>query len=257
MSHRLRFALLGAGLSVGAPLGLLVARSVESGRPSLSWFRAELARDPLSYAYVAVSTMLVFALFGLVLGRQVDRLANLSMLDPLTRLLNGRVFQERLQEEEERVARYGGPLSLLLIDLDGLKQINDRHGHRLGTDALLRVGKAIHRVVRATDLAARWGGDEFAVLAPQTAGEAAVRLGERIRAALAEDTATGVAISVSVGVATVDTAENGAAGTLWERADSALYQAKRQGRNRVMLFSRESKDRESTAASLDTSRAGR
>jgi diguanylate cyclase (GGDEF)-like protein len=250
MPHRLKYALLGTVLSVGAPLGLLLARSVESGRASPSWLHEELTRDPLAYAYVTVSTLVVFGLFGLVLGRQVDRLANLSTLDPLTKLLNGRVFQERLQEEQERVARYGGQLSLLLIDLDGLKQINDRHGHRIGTDALLRVGTAIRLVARTTDLAARWGGDEFAVLAPNTTGEAALRLGERVCSTVAEDRATGASITVSIGVAILDAAAGDvAAGMLWERADTALYEAKHQGGNRVMLFSAE--------GSLDTSRTRR
>ena len=234
----LRYALFGAALSLGAPLGLLLARAVESGQVTLSWLRQELTREPLTYAYVVVSTLVVFSLFGFLLGRQVDRLANLSMLDPLTRLVNGRAFQERLQEEQERAARYGGPLSLLLLDLDGLKQINDSHGHRTGTDALLSLGTAIRQVIRATDVAARWGGDEFAVLAPHTAGEAALRLGERIRSALAAERGAGVSVTVSIGVATLDPAiETTSVGTLWERADVALYQAKQAGRNRVVVFS--------------------
>jgi diguanylate cyclase (GGDEF)-like protein len=246
--HRLRYGLLGAGLSLGAPLGLLLARAVESGQATPSWLRQELTRDPLTYPYVAGSTLLVFVLFGLILGHQADRLANLSMLDPLTGLANGRALQERMQEEQERVARYGGVLSLLLIDLDGLKQINDEHGHRTGTDALLSVGAAIRRVVRATDVGARWGGDEFAILAPQTAGAAALRVGERLRFALAEGQAGGLSITISVGVATVDAAtETVSIGTLWERADIALYQAKQEGRNRVASFS----------PSLDTNRARR
>ena len=247
MPHRLKYTLLGALLSSGAPLGLLFLRFLESGGTFVAWTRQELTRDPLTYAYVTVSTMLVFMLFGLILGRQVDRLEGLSALDPVTGLANGRVFQERLQEEQERVARYGGPLSLLLIDLDGLKQINDRYGHRAGTDALVKVAGAIRRSARASDLTARWGGDEFAVLAPQTAGAAALRLGERIRSALGEAAGGGVPITVSIGVATLDPATQGAAAkSLWEQADAALYEAKRQGRDRALLFS-----------SLDTSRARR
>lgn len=234
--RRVSYALVGALLSIGAPLGLLLLRFLHSGLVSLSWVREEVAREPSTYLYLTVSTLLVFTVFGHALGRQADRLMDLSSRDPLTGLLNARVFHERLEEELERAARYGGPLSLLLIDMDGLKQINDRHGHRIGTQALLRVGAALRQTARATDLASRWGGDEFAVLAPYTSDEAARRLAERIRSATADSAGgTGVPFTISVGVATLDVAGGGAGtvGTLWESADAALYEAKRQGRNRV------------------------
>jgi diguanylate cyclase (GGDEF)-like protein len=125
-------------------------------------------------------------------------------------------------------------LSLLLIDVDGLKGINDRRGHRAGDAALVRVAAALRRTARQTDLTARWGGDEFALLAPDTRGAAALRLGERICALVSETARTdGEPMTVSVGVATMDGAPDDGALQLRERADAALYAAKRQGRNRV------------------------
>ncbi len=244
----LRYALAGAVLSIGAPLGLLLLRSFHSSRISIAWMRQEIRGDPVTYAYLALSTLLVFTLFGLALGRQADRLVQLSTREPLTGLLNARMFHERLEEELGRAARYGGPLSLLLIDLDGLKQINDKHGHRAGDDALVRVATAIRLAARASDLAARWGGDEFAILAPNTTGEAALGLGERVRSAVADSAKrTAVAFTVSIGVATLDPAAGGTAGTLWERSDAALYEAKRGGRNRVLSSKPRQWDRESGA----------
>jgi diguanylate cyclase (GGDEF)-like protein len=230
--QRLRYALAGAVLSIGAPLGLLLLRLLHSPQVSLAGMGEEIVRDTATYAYVTVSTLVVFTLFGLALGRQADRLSDLSKRDPLTGLLNARVFRERLEQEVERVARYGWPLSLLIIDLDGLKQINDERGHRSGDEALMGVGAAIRRAARVTDLAARWGGDEFAVLAPNTSTDAAVPLGERIRAVVAETSRLTIPFTVSIGAATLDPcAGKGTADSLWERADSALYEAKRRGRN--------------------------
>jgi diguanylate cyclase (GGDEF)-like protein len=186
--------------------------------------------------YVALSTTVAFVTFGYVLGRRADQLYDLSITDPLTGLRNRRVVQERLEEEVGRAQRYGTALSVLLIDIDGLKELNDRHGHRAGDVALRKVATAIRNGSRATDRAARWGGDEFMLLAPNTGLTEARQLAERIRGLVAEGTsAPGEPITVSVGVATHDSARDaGTTEALVRRADRALYEAKRLGRNLVV-----------------------
>jgi diguanylate cyclase (GGDEF)-like protein len=196
----------------------------------LETLRHDLAAEGATYAYVAISTLVAFTLFGMFLGRQADRLVDLSNTDPLTGLRNARLFQARLEHEFARHQRYREPLSVLLVDLDGLKQINDRQGHAGGDVALRRVADAIRRGSRATDLAARWGGDEFALLAPHTDVAAATQLAERIRAAVLEGGETEDGASVSIGVATLDRASSITRPfALVAAADQALYDAKRLG----------------------------
>ncbi|HEY6549130.1 MAG TPA: GGDEF domain-containing protein, partial [Vicinamibacteria bacterium] len=127
------------------------------------------------------------------------------------------------------------PLSVLLLDVDGLKLLNDRHGHRRGDEALERVAEAIRTGSRATDVAARWGGDEFAILAPNTGRLEALTLAERVRALTAEGNPPSEAVTVSAGVATFDFSRRPATpDELIRTADAALYEAKRSGRNRVV-----------------------
>lgn len=235
--RRTAYALLGAALAVGAPAGLLLVRFVSSGGNAFSWVEREITGEFLTYAYVALSTMIVFALFGWVLGRQADRLIELSTTDELTGLLNARGFYQRLHQELARAHRSRQPLSLVIIDLDGLKRINDRHGHDVGDRALRAVAETMRDTFRVMDIGARIGGDEFTVLAPNTAGGAAITLAERIRTRTAEPQSelALLAATVSLGVATFDSGQDiGAdAGALMKAADEALYSAKRGGGNCV------------------------
>ena len=174
---------------------------------------------------------------GWVFGRQEDRLRRISVTDPLTGLANRRELERRLEQELERAARHGVPLSLLLIDVDHLKEINDRGGHRAGDRALGEVADAMRRSARSVDTPARVGGDEFAILAPTTSARDAVPLAARVQAALRARNAAGSdPISVSIGIADLDSAaELGADRDLFEAADRALYRAKTSGRDRVAL----------------------
>jgi diguanylate cyclase (GGDEF)-like protein len=208
-------------------------------RRELSWrsVSGEIASDAATYAYVSGSTTLAFALFGGVLGHYADKLARLATTDPLTGLLNTRAFGQRLSQEVARAARYGGPLALLILDLDGLKRINDQQGHQAGDRALQSVASAIRDELREVDVAARLGGDEFGVLAPRTDDTAAVVLGNRVRALAAKRLAGafGQPFTISVGAACLDLSESQSTATasLMRSADAALYEAKRQGGNRT------------------------
>jgi diguanylate cyclase (GGDEF)-like protein len=230
--RRVSYALVGAALAAGAPLGLLALRLAGGGQGDLDAVRRELQADRATYVYITVSTALVFASFGSVLGRQADALVALTRTDPLTGLGNPLAFEDRLEQETLRAARYGEPLSLLLVDVDGLKSINDRHGHGAGNRALQVVARALRTGARTTDLPARVGGDEFALLTPSTSRTSAAALGERVRGLVAGEGSPG--LTVSVGVATLEGARASDRHLLWEAADGALYEAKRRGRNRVV-----------------------
>jgi diguanylate cyclase (GGDEF)-like protein len=138
--------------------------------------------------------------------------------------------------ELARSPRYRQPLALLLVDSDGLKRINDRLGHHAGDEAIRRLADVIRSQLRETDVAARWGGDEFAVLAPSTSTGAALALAERIRALIPQQGAQW-RLSGSLGVAAIDLQADKDvvdSATLMRAAEAALYEAKRAGRNRVV-----------------------
>lgn len=134
--------------------------------------------------------------------------------------------------------RYRAPLALLLIDVDDLKHVNDEQGHEAGDRVIRDVGGAIRHTLRGTDIGARWGGDEFAIIAPNTGPAAAHRLGQRVLVHMKERTRGGDApVTVSVGLAVFDPAKQPLQSmrTLMRAADQALYQAKANGRNRIKV----------------------
>jgi diguanylate cyclase (GGDEF)-like protein len=225
----------GFGASGAIVLGLLLLRASFASDYSLA---AEFFANRLTYIYVFVATAVVFIVLGYVLGRQVDELRRLSMTDALTGLPNRHAFQMRLRDEWRRSRRYRTPLALLLIDVDGLKQVNDEEGHVAGDRVLRDVAGAIRHTLRGTDVGARWGGDEFAIIAPNTGRAAADRLGRRLLVHMNERTRSGdTAMTISVGVALFDPAQPPLRSIrmLMRAADQALYQAKANGRNRVKV----------------------
>ena len=249
MPRSVGYACAGGIFASGAPIGLLAVRRLQQRRlpdaPTRRSVLQELSADPAGYLYVAGSTAVVFMLFGYFLGRQADRLARLSETDPLTGLYNGRGLLARVDAELARSRRYHHPVALLLMDLDGLKQINDRYGHDAGDAALVRLADVIRSQLRETDLAARWGGDEFAILAPNTSQASALALAERIRARVPVQ-GTGWRVTASIGVAAAEPDVDGTLvdpEMLMHLADTAMYQAKRSGRNMVAVASRKSSDR--------------
>jgi diguanylate cyclase (GGDEF)-like protein len=227
------YAMTGGVLGLGAPAGLLLMR-LRRDALSMRSVLEEIESDRETYVYSAMSTTVAFALFGGVLGHYADRLARLATTDPLTGLYNPRAFHDHLRQELRRLARYREPLSLLLMDLDGLKRVNDQFGHEAGNAALRSVAGAIGSGLREIDLGARIGGDEFAVLAPRTDAKAAVALAERLRALVAKGVA-GRGSTISIGIASVSPSTDAlpTAASLMAAADTALYAAKRAGGNRV------------------------
>jgi diguanylate cyclase (GGDEF)-like protein len=154
-----------------------------------------------------------------------------AVTDDLTGLYNRRRFDDALANELVRSRTFGAPLSLLLVDLDNFKVVNDEFGHQRGDDVLRRAADLVREHLRDGDIAARLGGDEFAVIAPDTASVGALALAERLRQSFARLRAP--AVTASFGVAECEAEES--AEDLLRRADHALYEAKRRGRDCVAL----------------------
>jgi diguanylate cyclase (GGDEF)-like protein len=162
-------------------------------------------------------------------NRELERLAT---TDPLTGLLNRRSFIMHSQHCQATASRYSRPFALLLFDIDLFKQVNDTYGHDVGDAVLIHVTKCISRQIRDVDLFARWGGEEFIVLMSETTLEQALQLAERLRNALVQTPIEPVGtVTASFGVA--DWRDNESLEMLIRHADSALFTAKRAGRNCV------------------------
>src|SRR5207302_8230693 len=120
-------------------------------------------------------------------GRQEEQAKLLAVRDPLTGLANYRLLVEKVDEEIKRYGRTGKPFAVLLLDLDGLKKINDEYGHLVGSLAICRVAEVLHLSCRETDTAARYGGDEFALVMTESSAESATLVSQRVSQRLAQD----------------------------------------------------------------------
>jgi len=218
------FPLSCRGRRVGAIIGLDRAPSTREPRVTAPILRA--IRVLLEPAAVAIDNALL-----------LKRAEALSVTDDLTHLYNSRYLNNVLRRETKRASRSGRPLSLLFIDLDGFKSINDRHGHLFGSRALVEAAAVIRSSARETDIVARFGGDEFALVLPDTGSEGAFAVGERIRERIAAHAflvadQLNIRLTASVGVATLpDVAAS--AEELVQAADKAMYAVKDSGKNGI------------------------
>jgi diguanylate cyclase (GGDEF)-like protein len=218
------FPLSCRGRRVGALVGLDSAASTREPRIPPTMLRA--LRMLLEPAAVALDNALL-----------LKRAEALSVTDDLTHLYNSRYLNLVLRRETKRASRSGRPLSLLFIDMDGFKTVNDTHGHMCGSRALVEAAAVIRGSARETDAVARFGGDEFALVLPDTGVDGAMAVGERIRERLAAhtflaDDGLDIHLTASVGVATLpDVAAS--ADELIQAADRAMYQVKQSGKNGI------------------------
>jgi diguanylate cyclase (GGDEF)-like protein len=212
-----------------------------SGLASLVGMIADLAPGtglgflPFWNAIVRLGVFLVIGGVVAALRRSLERQRHLAESDPLTGVANARRFDETAEKEFARARRYRHQLTLAYLDLDNFKQVNDGFGHRTGDRVLQIVAETIQRHARPSDLLARMGGDEFAILMPETNAEQASLALERIRGVLGvRMAASGWPVTLSVGIAEwseeVDSIDR-----LFSRADSLMYEAKRDGKDRVVL----------------------
>ncbi|MDK9718311.1 MAG: GGDEF domain-containing protein [Trichlorobacter sp.] len=199
------------------------------------WMQQNCTFGPLRNAnkeiiavYISVQDVTDFVMYE-------HKLILMAKIDSLTGIYNRRYLDSRLAEEIERSRRHGNPLSILMLDIDHFKKINDTHGHLCGDYALRKISELLQELVRTSDILGRYGGEEFCCILPETPFEQAVVLAERCREQIAAnqfsctDHQTNVTISIGVtGLHRDDSLDS-----IIKRADDALYQAKREGRNRV------------------------
>jgi diguanylate cyclase (GGDEF)-like protein len=212
--------------SGGKLIGMLALTRPPSDR--LSDVQARLVSALADQASLAIENARLFA-----------KLEELSTQDELTQLPNRRSFKERLAREMADARRYGHPLSVMVIDVDHFKKLNDREGHGAGDEALVEVSRVLKSSLREVDMVARYGGEEFVVVLSRTNESDAMKVGEKLREAVASIGLASAAgqplghLSVSIGVAQLEGSED--AMSMVQRADRAVYAAKKEGRNRVSL----------------------
>ena len=166
---------------------------------------------------------------------RLESIEQRAITDALTGLQNRSVFDVELEREVSRANRYGLPLSLLLLDLDHFKDTNDRHGHHVGDGVLRAVGDLLLRHVRSADVACRYGGDEFAIILPDTDLAVAANVGARMTAAVSSwfemNPIDGKYVDVAASAGVASLPPGGSSAELIQAADHALYEAKRSGGN--------------------------
>jgi diguanylate cyclase (GGDEF)-like protein len=199
--------------------------------------------------FFAASFVIAVCWLMLQTVRHLKRVATLekeNITDPLLGIFNRRYLVQRLEEESARSQRYKLPLSILMLDIDHFKQINDKYGHASGDFVLSRIGQILQAQVRKSDLAARYGGDEIVLLLPNTEEKEAFTTAERIRQAIEQTAFKNITTrndtihcTVSAGVSAFKDTNSGT--DLLHKVDIALYQAKQIGRNRVVIYQADDK----------------
>lgn len=172
--------------------------------------------------------------------QETMKMEQLATTDSLTGILNRRFFLQQVNKELERSQRYGNPFSLLIVDIDHFKKVNDTYGHSAGDAVIIDVTKVIQKALRKVDILGRYGGEEFIIFLPETNYQNAIHVGERIRKTI-EKTQTiyenkKIMCTISLGISNFHPNDK-TFDDVFKRADTALYQAKNEGRNRVIYFS--------------------
>ena len=241
--HYYLYPAAGFLLGLGSPTGMFLLRYWRED-PLLKalWARNELDYNFLFYAYMGLGTVAAFMIFGYVIGlrserqrvnnrvlsARVDELHLKSVTDGLTGAYTHGYLQEILELEIQQSLTRKAPLSVMMIDIDDFKRINDSHGHLFGDRVIKETAETISANVRSDDILGRYGGDEFVVIMPGADAPTARHVAERARSGIAKN---GYLATISVGVATFDGAGNESPSELLHRADMNLYQAKHDGKN--------------------------
>ena len=165
----------------------------------------------------------------------LGKIVELSSVDTLTKLYNRQHLMEVLSIETSRFKRYKIPFSLLMIDIDHFKSINDKYGHQTGDEVLVEISKSLSLDLRELDICTRFGGEEFMIVLPHTTEPETFELAERIRERVEEKYRDGMKITISIGISII-TEQNNEILEIIRRADNALYQSKRNGRNKTTIF---------------------
>lgn len=217
---------------------LIVAVGLATADIFADWWWRSLATGALTLVACAI-----ILLFAVLLRRELQRrarvqarLARLSVTDGLTGLDNRRRYDEVMEHEWRRASRTGSPLSLLMLDIDRFKRLNDTYGHATGDEVLKELARIVEaHIHRPADLGARYGGEEFAVVLPETDGPGAMSVAEAIRVHCEQASGDLPKFTVSIGVNTTRPSSGVPLAPFQAAADKALYRAKEEGRNRVVL----------------------
>lgn len=226
---RFKWLIWGISLSFLGPLGewILLRIAVNGQENTILW----------TYIYSEIAALVAFASFGYILGSYADRLEQLAITDKLTGLYNRHFIIDRLRELLNNQQRYSRYFSIIMMDLDHFKQVNDTHGHVIGDRTLKAVAKTISIEVRGTDHPCRFGGEEFLILCPHTNIEEAYNLAERIRLKISDlgesDMGYAGPQTISAGVYEVSGGQIITSANVLSKVDEALYCAKNNGRNQV------------------------
>jgi diguanylate cyclase (GGDEF)-like protein len=201
--------------------------------------RIPVVKDDKVMGLVSLKDMIEFSNLALAnLSEKHKKLKNTALLDPLTGIYNKAAITELMRKEYERIQRYGGRSSILFLDIDHFKEVNDKYSHLAGDAVLTELGILLKSVCREIDTIGRFGGEEFMIIAPNRKKYHAVKFGERLRTAIKEHTFsynnTRISITCSIGIASLF--EGRDFHFALERADKALYHAKNMGRNRIGLW---------------------
>jgi len=269
--RRWRFPLLGIATSLIAPVGWFILQIPHQGLWSWPEVKIELYDHALLYGYMTLGSGLCFAVAGYLIGRAFDavlreqreakaqaslmeglnlRLEAISVTDELTGMYNRRYFFERLEEYLRAARRHRLPLSLMMIDIDLFKRVNDTYGHPTGDRVLRTIADLIRSGLRASDISARYGGEEFVILLPYTDEAEAVRLAQRLLTTVSTHPfplpPEAGPMTISIGLSQLDVEHPVSGETLIARADGALYQAKHGGRNQVAVADAAARDEAAT-----------
>ena len=237
IASALIFGKLNTAIKLGVIIACLMYFSYNPSSKTLltSAFWGELLAISAPMILVAYITTMLAA----DIRHAVDKIKQVSDTDELTGTYNMRAFSSMLQRAFRQSVRYGHALSVVMIDSDNLKQINDTHGHESGNRLLQHLVRCIREQLRGSDVMARFGGDEFILLLPETNNKGALEMAERIRKAVEVsrfDVRTGdTNITVSLGVASYPE-DGGNLDVILDKADKAMYRAKQRGRNRVVAY---------------------
>ncbi len=182
------------------------------------------------------------------LSLTIQKLKNMTIHDPLTGLKNRRYFAHIFHDECARCQRNNKPLSLLFLDIDHFKQVNDNHGHHVGDEVLILLGSYLNHHCRPYDTAVRWGGEEFLLLLSSADEQSAASLADRLRQGFEKELSNKMRFHLTVSIGLAQYQLNDTLESITDRADQALYHAKETGRNRVVSWSMLNKDTPTTGS---------
>ncbi len=243
--HYVVYPVFGFFLGLGSPIGAFLLRYwLADPLLKFHWLRNELDYNFLFYAYMGIGTVTAFMVFGYALGlrserqrisnrvlsARVDELHLKSVTDALTGAYSHGYLHEILELEIQRSLTAKSPLSILILDIDDFKRINDSHGHLFGDRVIKETAETISANIRSEDILGRYGGDEFLVIMPGADHDIARQAANRVCGSIAKN---GFMATVSIGATTFAGNEKQSVADLIAAADANLYQAKREGKNQV------------------------